>query len=218
MSPDALIFAADRALRTLFTAPVAARAAPMVADTFDPQGEPDAMDAQERNHAGALMRVNHVGEICAQALYAGQAFATGNDALRSQFAKAGAEEGDHLAWTAQRLQALGARPSALNPLWYAGSFGLGMLASRLGDRVSLGFMVETERQVEAHLDSHLAPQEEGGLPAMDHASRAVVERMRDEEAAHARQAEDAGAAELPEPVKRAMQGMAKVMTRTAYYI
>ncbi len=220
MSPDALIQAFDRALRTLLAEPVASRAAPQVAETFDALGEPDAMsaamDAQERQHAGALMRVNHVGEVCAQALYAGQAFATKNEALRTQFIRAGEEEGDHLAWTAQRLKALDARPSLLNPLWYAGAFGLGMLASRLGDRVSLGFVVETERQVEAHLDSHLAAQ--GGLPAADFASRAVVAQMLQEEAAHALEAQEAGAAELPEPVKRVMQGMAGVMTRTAYYL
>lgn len=218
MLPDALIQAADRALRTLMAAPVASRAAPVAAETFDVDGEPDAMDVAERMHAGALMRINHVGEVCAQALYAGQAFATKNEALRAQFTRAGEEEGDHLAWTAQRLQALGARPSLLNPLWYAGSFGLGVLASRLGDRVSLGFMVETERQVEAHLDGHLAPREEGGLPQADHASRAVVAKMLSEEAAHALEAQAAGAIELPEPVKQAMQGMARIMTRTAYYL
>jgi 3-demethoxyubiquinol 3-hydroxylase len=218
MLPDALIQAADRALRTLLATPSAGRAAPAVAQTFDAQGEPDALDAGERLHAGALMRVNHVGEVCAQALYAGQAFATQNEALRAQFIKAGEEEGDHLAWTAQRLQALDARPSLLNPLWYAGSFGLGMLASRLGDRVSLGFMVETERQVEAHLDSHLAASAQGGLPEADTASRAVVAQMMQEEAGHAQEAMAAGAAELPEPVKRAMQGMARVMTKTAYYL
>jgi 3-demethoxyubiquinol 3-hydroxylase len=217
MSPDALIQAADRALRTLLASPVASRAAPVAAQTFDAEGEPDTMDVAERTHAGALMRVNHVGEVCAQALYAGQAFATKNEALRAQFTRAGEEEGDHLAWTAQRLQALGARPSLLNPLWYAGSFGLGVLASRLGDRVSLGFMVETERQVEAHLDGHLAAQSQGGLPNADHASRAVVAQMLSEEAAHALEAENAGASELPEPIKKAMQGMARVMTKTAYY-
>jgi ubiquinone biosynthesis monooxygenase Coq7 len=232
LASDTLIQAADRALRTLLAQPVASRAAPVAADVLDMNGQPGALDAQERQHAGALMRINHVGEVCAQALYAGQAFATKNEALRAQFMKAGEEEGDHLAWTAQRLEALGARPSLLNPLWYAGSFGLGVLASRLGDRVSLGFMVETERQVEAHLASHLAlPQghvsssgeplaapDQGGLPAADHASRAVVAQMLSEEAAHALEAQEAGAAELPEPVKQAMQAMARVMTRTAYYL
>ncbi|MBS7809199.1 2-polyprenyl-3-methyl-6-methoxy-1,4-benzoquinone monooxygenase [Variovorax sp. PCZ-1] len=215
---DMLVQAADRALRTLLSKPIASRATPAATETFDVQGEPEAMSEAERVHAGALMRVNHVGEVCAQALYAGQAFATKNDALREQFVKAGEEEGDHLAWTAERLQALGARPSLLNPLWYAGSFGLGVLASQLGDRISLGFMVETERQVEAHLDGHLAAQSQGGLPSADHASRAVVAQMLSEEAAHALEAENAGAAELPEPVKKAMQSMAQVMTRTAYYI
>jgi 3-demethoxyubiquinol 3-hydroxylase len=218
MSPDALIQAADRALRTLWAQPVASRAAPAVAATFDAGGEPDALDAQERSHAGALMRVNHVGEVCAQALYAGQAFATQNEALRAQFIRAGQEEGDHLAWTAQRLEALGARPSLLNPLWYAGAFGMGVLASRLGDGVSLGFMAETERQVEAHLDGHLAGRQEGGLPEADQASRAVVSEMLKEEAAHAHEALQAGAVELPAPVKQLMRATARMMTRTAYYI
>jgi 3-demethoxyubiquinol 3-hydroxylase len=218
MSPDMLIQATDRALRTLLAEPEASRAAPKVAATFDAQGEPDAMDAQERSHAGALMRVNHVGEVCAQALYAGQAFATKNEALRAQFIKAGHEEGDHLAWTAERLQALGARPSLLNPLWYAGAFGMGVLASRLGDGVSLGFMAETERQVEAHLDGHLAARQDGGLPEADQASRAVVAEMLKEEAAHAHEALEAGAVELPTPVKQAMRGISRLMTRTAYYI
>jgi 3-demethoxyubiquinol 3-hydroxylase len=215
---DSAVVALDKGLRTLLAQPVASRAAPLVPDVLNMDGQPDALDAREREHAGALMRINHVGEVCAQALYAGQAFATKNEALRAQFIKAGAQESDHLAWTAQRLSALGARPSLLNPLWYAGSFGLGVLASRLGDRVSLGFMVETERQVEAHLDGHLAAPEQGGLPAADHASRAVVAQMLSEEAAHAVEAQNAGAAELPEPVKKAMQGMARVMTRTAYWI
>jgi 3-demethoxyubiquinol 3-hydroxylase len=224
MLPDRLIFAADRALRTLLAAPAASRAVPFAAAamTVDEEGtladDTLRLDAQERAHAGALMRVNHVGEVCAQALYAGQAFATKNEALRAQFVRAGIEEGDHLAWTAQRLQALGARPSLLNPLWYAGSFALGALASRLGDAASLGFMVETERQVEAHLGSHLAAREQGGLPEGDLASRAVVTQMLAEEAAHAQEAQLAGAAELPEPVKQAMKATAGVMTRTAYYL
>jgi 3-demethoxyubiquinol 3-hydroxylase len=218
MSTDILIQAADRALRTLFAPPVAGRAAPAALPTFTIDGEPDALDDRERMHAGALMRVNHVGEVCAQALYAGQALATKNEALRAQFIQAGAEEGDHLAWTAQRLQALGARPSLLNPIWYAGAFGLGMLASRLGDRASLGFMVETERQVEAHLDSHLAASSEGGLPEADLASRAVVAFMKQDEAEHARKALEEGAGELPEPIKQLMQRMAGVMTRIAHHI
>ena len=190
----------------------------MLFRSFNEIGEPDAMDARERSHAGALMRINHVGEVCAQALYAGQAFATKNEALRAQFIKAGQEEGDHLAWTADRLKALGARASLLNPLWYAGAFGMGLLASRLGERASLGFMVETERQVEAHLEGHLADASEGGLPSADHASRAVLEMMKADEIAHADEAEKAGAMELPEPAKQLMRAVSKVMTRTAYYV
>jgi 3-demethoxyubiquinol 3-hydroxylase len=215
---DALIQVCDHALRTLFAAPPERRSAPQTPLTLDEAGEPQALNEAERLHAGALMRVNHVGEVCAQALYMGQAFTTKNEALRASFIKAAGEEGDHLAWTAQRLEALDARPSLLNPLWYAGAFGLGALASRLGDRVSLGFVVETERQVEAHLDSHLAPSEHGGLPEADSASRAVVEHMKAEEAAHAREALAAGAIELPTPIKLVMASMAKVMTRTAHYV
>jgi 3-demethoxyubiquinol 3-hydroxylase len=217
MLPDALIVAADRALRTLLAAPAASRDAPVVTSPVA-DDEPDGLDAAERVHAGALMRVNHVGEVCAQALYAGQAFATKNEALRAQFIRAGLEEGDHLAWTAQRLEALGARPSLLNPLWYAGSFALGALASKLGDGMSLGFVVETERQVEAHLDSHLASPAEGGLPQGDLASRAVVAQMRSDEAEHAQEALASGAVEMPEPVKRVMRATAGLMTRTAYYL
>ena len=216
--PDTLIQAADRAMRTLFAEPTAGRALPVVAATFNENGELDAMDAKERAHAGALMRINHVGEVCAQALYAGQALATKDIALRAQYIKAGAEEGDHLAWTAERLKALGARPSLLNPLWYAGAFGMGLIASALGDRVSLGFVVETERQVEAHLESHLAAPDAGGLPTADHASRAVLVAMKQDEIAHAREAENAGATELPEPAKQLMRGISKVMTKTAYYV
>ena len=215
---DALIQTCDHALRTLFATPVERRSAPHSPVTVDEAGQPDVLNEAERLHAGALMRVNHVGEVCAQALYMGQAFATKNGALRENFIAATAEEGDHLAWTAQRLKALNATPSRLNPLWYAGAFGLGLLASRLGDRVSLGFVVETERQVEAHLASHLAAPDQGGLPAADSASRAVVAQMQLEEAAHGQDAEALGAAQLPEPVRKAMQGMAKVMTRTAYYL
>jgi 3-demethoxyubiquinol 3-hydroxylase len=216
--PDTLIQAADRAMRTLFAEPTAGRSLPVVAATFNENGELDAMDVQERAHAGALMRVNHVGEVCAQALYAGQALATKDNALRAQFIKAGAEEGDHLAWTAERLTALGARPSLLNPIWYAGAFGMGLIASALGDRISLGFMVETERQVEAHLERHLASPDDGGLPAADHASRAVLTAMKQDEIAHATEAEKAGAIELPAPAKQLMRGVSRFMTRTAYYV
>jgi len=201
---DKLIIAADAALRTLFATPRAARACP----TLPQQGT--ELSAAEKAQAGALMRVNHVGEVCAQALYTAQALVTGNEALRAQFKQASLEETDHLAWTSQRLAELGARPSLLNPLWYAGAFGLGLLAGRLGDRISLGFVVETENQVEAHLQSHMSR-----LPAHDHASRAIVAQMKDDEARHAVDARRAGAQELPAPVKMLMAAAAKVMTTVA---
>lgn len=163
--------------------------------------------------AAALMRVNHVGEVCAQALYTAQALGTRDPALRRHFERAADEETDHLAWTAERLQELGDRPSLLNPLWYAGAFAIGLVAGRLGDRVSLGFVVETERQVEAHLETHMRR-----LPPGDHASRAIVAQMKDDEAAHAGQALAAGAVELPAPARALMRAAAKVMTTTAHYI
>jgi ubiquinone biosynthesis monooxygenase Coq7 len=163
------------------------------------------------------MRVNHVGEVCAQALYTAQALATRNAALRQHFTQACAEETDHLAWTAQRLTVLGERQSLLNPLWYAGAFGLGLVAGTLGDAVSLGFVVETERQVGAHLQSHLDGTQ-GGLPEGDHASRAIVTQMYDDEIRHAEHASAAGAAELPTPVKGLMHLAGKVMTTVAYRV
>lgn len=159
------------------------------------------------------MRVNHVGEVCAQALYTAQALATRDPQLRRHFEHAADEETDHLAWTAERLKELGHRPSLLNPLWYAGAFALGLVAGRVGDRLSLGFVVETERQVEAHLQSHLER-----LPASDHASRAIVAQMKVDEAAHAASALQAGAAELPAAAKALMRAAAKVMTTTAHYV
>jgi 3-demethoxyubiquinol 3-hydroxylase len=212
-TPDQLIEAADTALRTLFATPHAARPMPHVAATFDTQGHDDVLLPADKQLAGALMRVNHVGEVCAQALYSAQAFATTSPALRAQFAHAAAQETDHLAWTAQRLQALGGRPSLLNPLWYAGAFGLGLLAGRLGDKVSLAFLVETEHQVEAHLHSHLEQ-----LPAADYASRAVVQQMKIDEAQHALEAEQAGAIPLPKAVKSLMAVAAKVMTTVAHRV
>ena len=198
---DALLTAADAALRTLFATPHASRACPTL------PGQSSELTAEEKAHAGALMRVNHVGEVCAQALYASQALATRNAALRRHFERAGAEETDHLAWTQQRLEELGTHRSLLNPLWYAGAFGLGLLAGRLGDRVSLGFVVETEKQVEAHLQGHM-----DSLPAGDHASRAIVAQMKDDEV------RQAGAVELPPPVKGLMRMAAKVMTTVAHRI
>ena len=204
---DLALNAADGALRTLFAKPRASRTCPTV------PAQPTSLSVQDKALSGALMRVNHVGEVCAQALYAAQALGTRDAGLRAHFLKASREEGDHLAWTKTRLDELGARPSLLNPLWYAGAFGLGFVASRLGDRLSLGFVVETERQVEAHLASHLER-----LPEGDHESRAIVAQMKDDEAQHARAAEEAGAMQLPAPVKALMQSAAKVMTTTAHYI
>ncbi len=205
---DAVIGALDSALRTLFATPRASR--PNPAD-----GEPtgSALDAAAQREAAGLMRVNHVGEVCAQALYTAQALATRDPQLRRHFELAAREETDHLAWTYERLQEMGSRPSLLNPLWYAGAFGLGLLAGRFGDRVSLGFVVETERQVEAHLDSHL-----DRLPPDDRASRAIVAQMKADEAAHAAQALSAGAVPLPGPVKGLMRAAAKVMTTTAHRV
>lgn len=169
------------------------------------------MSDQERRHSAGLMRVNHVGEVCAQALYEAQGRFADSDLTREQFRKAGEEEVDHLAWTTERLRELGSRTSLLNPLWYAGAYTLGAVAAKLGDARSLGFVVETERQVEAHLNSHL-----DRLPAQDQRSRAIVMQMRDDEIAHAEAARDLGASELPLPVRAAMKIMAKVMTGTAY--
>ncbi len=204
---DQLFSTADAALRTLFATPRASRVCPTLAL------EATDLSASEKAQAGALMRVNHVGEICAQALYTAQAFATQNDALRAHFIKASAEETDHLAWTEQRLQELGAHKSLLNPLWYGAAFGLGLLAGRLGDTLSLGFVVETESQVEAHLESHLSM-----LPGNDHASRAIVAQMKEDEARHALDARKAGAAELPQIVKTLMTSAAKVMTTVAHRV
>lgn len=208
---DMFLSAADATLRTLF-APARATRPPPEPPTA-PAPAPAALTEADRKEAGALMRVNHVGEICAQALYTAQAAVTRDPALREHFSDAAREETDHLAWTRQRLDALGARPSWLNPVWYAGAFGLGLLAGRLGDRWSLGFVAETERQVEAHLDTHL-----DRLPPGDAASRAVVLQMKLDEARHAAQAWSAGARELPPPVKGLMRLASRVMTTVAHRI
>ena len=207
ISLDSAICAFDRTLRTMSSVATASRPNPA-------QGvaEP-GLTEQEKTHSAGLMRVNHVGEVCAQALYAAQSAFAKTPLTREQFQKAGEEEVDHLAWTADRLRELGSRTSLLNPLWYAGSFALGAVAARLGDPVSLGFVVETERQVEAHLDRHVDE-----LPPNDLRSRAIVTQMRDDEAAHAEAAAQLGAAELPLPVKKVMEAMAKVMTTAAYRI
>lgn len=204
---DRLLSTADAALRTLFARPHASRACPTLPE------HDSTLDARDRQLSGALMRVNHVGEVCAQALYAGQAMATRDPQLRAHFHEARQEETDHLAWTAERLEELGARPSLLNPLWYAGAFALGFVAGRVSDKVSLGFVVETEKQVAAHLDSHLQR-----LPQHDHASRAIVAQMRDDEMRHAHEAEQAGAMRLPAPARGLMRAVAKVMTTTAHHV
>jgi ubiquinone biosynthesis monooxygenase Coq7 len=171
------------------------------------------LDAAQRRLSGALMRVNQVGEVCAQALYDAQALVTKDARLKHQLEAAAREESDHLAWTQQRLRELGAHTSLLNPLWYAGAFGLGLLAGRAGDAVSLGFVAETERQVELHLQGHLER-----LPPQDTASHAIVRQMQADEARHAQQAQAAGGVELPRLVRLAMRLAAGVMTRTAHYI
>ena len=205
--PDLLIVSLDNALRTLSGAVHAARPNPAAAAASDELG------ADERRQAGALMRVNHVGEVCAQALYQAQALTARSASLRLQMQAAAREETDHLAWTQQRLDELGDRPSLLNPLWYAGAFGIGLLAGRLGDRVSLGFVIETERQVEQHLAGHLER-----LPVGDERSRAIVSAMKADEARHADEAVGAGGAALPAPVTWLMRGAARVMTAVAHRV
>ncbi|UZD54572.1 2-polyprenyl-3-methyl-6-methoxy-1,4-benzoquinone monooxygenase [Caldimonas aquatica] len=205
---DTLISTADNALRTVFGVHRAGRPRPQ------PAVQPGPLSEDERRLAAALMRVNHVGEVCAQALYTGQALVTRDPALKAHLEEAAREETDHLAWTADRVHDLGGRTSLLNPLWYAGSFAIGVVAGRVGgDPVSLGFVVETERQVEQHLQGHLER-----LPAQDTASRAIVEQMKQDEARHADRAQAAGAVTLPVPVRWAMRAAAKVMTTTAHYI
>lgn len=207
MGIDHFIEAFDRSLRVITGVTVGQRPNPA-------EKLPEAsLSEQERRHSAGLMRVNHVGEVCAQALYEAQAAFAKTDSTKKQFREAGQEEIDHLAWTSERLQQLGSRTSFLNPLWYAGAYALGAVAAKLGDAYSLGFVVETERQVEAHLNSHL-----DRLPPQDQRSRAIVTQMRDDEVAHAEAAQAMGGAELPAPVKGAMRAMAKVMTGTAYYI
>lgn len=202
---DRTLIAADAALKTLGGSARASRPAPAAPTA--------ALSADERRLSGALMRVNHVGEVCAQALYQAQALTARSPELRAQMATAAREETDHLAWTERRLQELGDRPSLLNPLWYAGAFAIGLAAGRAGDAWSLGFVVETERQVEQHLAEHLER-----LPAGDTASRAIVAQMKNDEARHADAAQQAGATELPRPLRLAMRLAAKVMTSTAHRV
>lgn len=204
---DSLIALLDKSLRVI--AGVASERRPNPAKNISDT----VLDEKERRHSAALMRVNHVGEVCAQALYQSQGIFSKSKKLKQQFVQAGKEEEDHLAWTSVRIKELGSHVSILNPLWYAGAFAIGVVAARAGDKVSLGFVVETERQVEAHLNSHL-----DSLPVKDVKSRAIVEQMRDDEMKHGAVAQASGAVELPASVKKLMTGMAKVMTTVAYYV
>ena len=205
---DQLLINVDKALRTALNAPVHS-ARPNPAD-----GHPEAaLNDNERRVAAGLMRVNHAGEVSAQALYQGQGLTAKIQNVRERMERAAAEENDHLAWCEQRLKELGSHTSLLSPLWYAGSFAIGAAAGLAGDKWSLGFVVETERQVEQHLDQHLAR-----LPEHDRKSRAILEQMKEEEQQHASTALAAGAAELPAPLKHLMQLTSKLMTSTAYYI
>ena len=211
---DHWLVAADGALRTLAGVAQAGRPEPAAGPAPGVASEPaPPLDDAARRLSGALMRVNHVGEVCAQALYQAQALTARGPALRSQMLAAAREETDHLAWTQRRLQDLGARPSLLNPLWYGGAFAIGLLAGRLGDARSLGFVVETERQVEQHLAGHLER-----LPEADTASRAVVAQMKTDEARRADDALAAGALPLPVPVQGLMRLAAKVMTTVAHRV
>jgi ubiquinone biosynthesis monooxygenase Coq7 len=204
---DRLIAEFDRALRAVAGVAHAERSSPA-------QAVPDTtLEEGPKAHAAALMRVNHVGEICAQALYQGQALTAREPQARQALEKAAREEQDHLAWSADRIRELGGRPSLLNPLWYAGSFAIGAAAGLLGDKWNFAFLAETERQVEEHLAGHLE-----ALPPEDRRTRAVVEAMRADEAQHRASALQLGAAELPEPVKRAMRFASRVMTTVAYRV
>jgi 3-demethoxyubiquinol 3-hydroxylase len=202
---DRLIGEFDRALRAVAGVHRAGRASPA-------EGIPESnMEGADQSHAAALMRVNHVGEVCAQALYQGQALTARTAHNRSALERAAREEEDHLAWSAQRIRELGGRPSLLNPLWYAGSLAIGAAAGALGDRWSLAFLAETERQVEEHLAGHLR-----ALPEEDARTRAVVKAMKADEASHRAAALELGAADLPGPAKAAMRLASRLMTTVAY--
>jgi ubiquinone biosynthesis monooxygenase Coq7 len=205
---DRFLIGADQTLRTLF-------GRPSVTERVNPgKGlEEVELTAEERRHIGRLMRVNHSGEVCAQALYQGQALTARDATVRERLQRSAQEENDHLAWCEERIMELGGRKSLLNPLWYTGSFAMGTLAGVAGDKWSLGFVVETERQVEDHLDEHITQ-----VPADDQRTRAVLEQMKLDEAHHAQVAAGAGGAELPTPVKLAMRLVSKVMTRGAYWV
>ncbi|MCO4812079.1 MAG: 2-polyprenyl-3-methyl-6-methoxy-1,4-benzoquinone monooxygenase [Gammaproteobacteria bacterium] len=205
---DKLLTSAGNALRTVATpAGRSARANPAT-NIIDAQ-----LNDSQKRHAAGLMRINHAGEVAAQALYQGHATVARDKDIEGQMQRAADEEFDHLAWCEQRLHELGEEVSKLSPVWYAGAYAIGAASGILGDKWSLGFIAETERQVCAHLDDHL-----DSLPPEDAKSRAIVEQMRDEEEAHGANAVDAGAADLPAPVKRLMRMTAKVMTKTAYWV
>ena len=204
---DRFILQFDKALRTVFAPAPTVRAMPG-ADL--PEAD---LDDAERRHAAALMRIDHVGEVCAQALYQGQALTCRDPVVRDALRQAAWEETEHLNWTERRIAELGGRKSLLNPLWYGGSLAIGVVAGKLGDDWNLGFLAETEHQVEAHLDGHLT-----SLPATDLRSRAVVDQMKADEIRHAETAVHLGARDLPGPVKLAMAAMSRVMTSTAYHL
>lgn len=201
---DRVLIAADNALRTLSGVVTPSRATPG-------EGQVGDLKPEEVRHVAGLMRVDHAGEVCAQALYAGQSLAARDSRVRDALDRAGAEERDHLAWCAERLHELNSRPSLLSPFWYAGSFALGVVSGATGDRWSMGFLVETERQVENHIDGHLE-----SLPSGDARSRAILLQMREDEIDHASTGRALGAAELPQSVRAAMRVVSKVMTETAY--
>ena len=204
---DRVLSEAQRALDTVFGAPGAERPNP-AGNTAEL-----ALEPAEKRHSAGLMRINHVGEVCAQALYCGQAAVARDESTREHLLEAAQEETDHLAWCADRLRELDSRPSLLNPLWYAGSFAIGALAGLRGDGWNLGFVVETERQVEAHIDEHLE-----SLPEADQRSRAILRTMKADEARHAENAEAAGARILPMPVPTIMAAASKLMKAVAYRV
>ena len=204
---DALIIEFDTGLRTLFAKPHSLRAHP------DANIDDTSLTEAEKKHVSALMRVNHTGEVCAQALYSGQALTAKNAATHNTMQQAAREETEHLAWCVSRISELGGRTSILNPLFYAGSFTLGAIAGVLGDQWSLGFLEETEKQVGKHLESHLSQ-----LPESDEKTRRIIEQMQVDEANHAAEAHNLGAAELPAPAKFLMQRMSKLMTKTTYHL
>ena len=205
---DRFIMEFDTALRSVVGGANAQRSTPGAN-----LGVNSGLNALERKHAAGLMRVNHVGEVCAQALYQSQKLVARNPEIQGMLDHSGQEEMDHLAWCETRLQELGSHTSYLNPLWYAGSFAIGLAAGLAGDKWSLGFVAETEKQVENHLESHLEK-----LPKDDQRSRAIVDQMRIDEIAHGQAAKNAGGVDLPEPIQKIMQVMSKVMTATAYKI